>query len=83
MSYFLAEVSAAGLAAESTFLVVSAAALAAESAAGATVAVESFAASLLAPEPQAARAPIAKTNNSFFICCVFCVSEFPVNTGKR
>lgn len=32
------------------------------------------------PEPQAAKAPIAKTNNTFFICCVLCVSDFGIYT---
>ena len=33
-------------------------------------------------EPQAAKAPIAKTKKSFFICVnVLCVSEFDIYTG--
>ena len=35
------------------------------------------------PEPQAAKAPIAKTNNTFFICCVLCVSEFGIYTRMK
>ena len=42
---------------------------------------ESVSVAALSPLPQAAKAPRAKTNNSFFIVVnVFCVSEFGIYT---
>jgi hypothetical protein len=75
LNYFLAalatESAAAFIAAESGIILAieSAAAFATESAV-ALIAAESTAGAAVSPEPQAAKAPNTKTNNSFFI--VFC-----------